>query len=91
MAVEESVASGMVTEETGLEAPVEGIVLVFLEPFDIEGYGGYKRGDVATFDRRTAKALLAIGRLEDEGRKQVVKRFKEGMDLPEWQPPHQRL
>lgn len=83
LAPKETIASGMVSGEVVSVGPVDGVTLVFLSVVEVPGYGQFKVGDVATFERKIAKQLLLVGRGEDDLRPKVVARYKEGMELPE--------
>jgi hypothetical protein len=72
---------GAITDVPGLDVrpePEEGsYAVVFLGPISVEGYGGYRRGDVATFGKLVADALRKSG---------VARKYVEGMKIPEQRP-----
>jgi len=51
--------------------------VVFLSSADVEGYGAYARGDVATFERGVADRLRE---------RRVARRYRPGMEMPRPKP-----
>ena len=81
---EETVANEMMSgESSGMPFPEDGVTLVFLEGYEVPGFTVYRRGDIATFERRVAKEIVAVGRSKDDHRPVVAMIYKPGMELPE--------